>query len=87
MTAPHDFGLRDARGLPNNVKICKKVVEDVPDLAQLIVRELLAARHEVVFADNGISALEQHASQRPDPVILDWMLPEMDGLEFLRRLR
>jgi DNA-binding response OmpR family regulator len=63
------------------------LVEDASDLAQLIARELRAARYEVAIADNGVSALQQHADQRPDLVILDWILPEMDGLEVLRRLR
>ena len=63
------------------------LVEDSPDLAQLIARELQAASYEVALADNGVSALALHADQQPDLVILDWMLPEMDGLEVLRRLR
>src|SRR6266849_5658650 len=63
------------------------LVEDAPDRAQLIARELHAARYEVALADNGVSALQMHADEHPDLVILDWMLPEMDGLEVLRRLR
>src|SRR2546423_1756772 len=63
------------------------LVEDAPDLAQLIARELTASRYDVIVCDNGLTALEQHASQQPDLVILDWMLPGMDGLEVLRRLR
>src|SRR5260370_19279105 len=63
------------------------LVEDAPDLAQLIARELHAAHYEVALADNGVSALQMHADEHPDLVILDWMLPKMDGLEVLRRLR
>src|SRR5579871_5895791 len=63
------------------------LVEDAPDLAQLIARELRAASYEVALADNGVTALQLHADEHPDLVILDWMLPEMDGLEVLRRLR
>src|SRR5258708_35030808 len=63
------------------------LVEDAPDLAQLIARELHAAHYEVALADNGVTALQMHADEHPDLVILDWMLPEMDGLEVLRRLR
>ncbi|MBX3081500.1 MAG: response regulator transcription factor [Anaerolineae bacterium] len=63
------------------------VVEDTLDLAQLIARELRASNFEVTLADNGRQALELHAAQRPDLIILDWNLPELDGLEVLRRLR
>jgi DNA-binding response OmpR family regulator len=63
------------------------LVEDAHDLAQLIARELSAAGYEVTLADNGIAALESHAHQQPDMVILDWGIPEIDGLEVLRRLR
>ena len=63
------------------------LVEDATDLADLIARELIAARYDVAVVANGESALEQHASQPPDLIILDWMLPGMDGLEVLQRLR
>jgi DNA-binding response OmpR family regulator len=74
--------------MPKPIAMAKVLlVEDAPDLAQLIVRELHVARYEVALADNGVSALQMHADEHPDLVILDWMLPEMDGLEVLRRLR
>jgi DNA-binding response OmpR family regulator len=63
------------------------VVEDTPDLAALIARELRASNFEVSIAENGRQALELHAAQMPELVILDWNLPELDGLEVLRRLR
>jgi DNA-binding response OmpR family regulator len=63
------------------------LVEDAGDLAQVISRELKAAGYEVVHAMDGLEALEAHASQQPDLVILDWMLPGLDGLEVLRRIR
>jgi DNA-binding response OmpR family regulator len=63
------------------------VVEDTLELAGLIQRELLKEGFEVCLASNGRAALELHASFAPDLLILDWMLPEMDGLEVLRRLR
>ena len=63
------------------------LVEDAVDLAQVIVRELAAAGHEVVHAADGLAALELHASHQPDLVILDWMLPKLDGLEVLRQIR
>ena len=63
------------------------VVEDARDLAQVIARELEAAGHHVVVASDGITALAAHAREQPALVLLDWMLPGMDGLETLRRLR
>jgi DNA-binding response OmpR family regulator len=63
------------------------LVEDTTDLAQVITRELEAASYEVVRASDGLSALQQHAAQAPDLIILDWMLPKLDGLEVLRRIR
>ncbi|HLY26478.1 MAG TPA: response regulator transcription factor, partial [Aggregatilineales bacterium] len=63
------------------------LVEDSAELAQWIARELAAARYEVSVADNGLMAIEQHAREHPDLVILDWGLPDVDGLEVLRRMR
>lgn len=63
------------------------IVEDVHDLAQLIARELKACGYDTISVDNGLSALKVLAEQRFDLVILDWMLPELDGLEVLRRMR
>jgi DNA-binding response OmpR family regulator len=63
------------------------LVEDTADLAQVIARELEAAGYEVVRASDGLAALQQHAAHTPDLIILDWMLPKLDGLEVLRRIR
>jgi DNA-binding response OmpR family regulator len=63
------------------------LVEDEKKLAQVIVGELRAAGHEVIHAADGLAALEQFVRHAPDLVVLDWMLPELDGLEVLRRIR
>jgi DNA-binding response OmpR family regulator len=63
------------------------LVEDTPDLAQVIIRELTTAGYQVYHAADGLTALELYAAHRPHLVILDWLLPKMDGLEVLRRLR
>jgi len=63
------------------------LVEDAYDLAKVIIRELEASGYRVLHADDGLSALELHASEQPALVVLDWMLPKLDGLEVLRRLR
>ena len=63
------------------------LVEDAADLAQVVARELEAAGYRVVLAADGPAALAQFARHAPDLVILDWMLPGLDGLEVLRRIR
>lgn len=63
------------------------IVEDVPDLSRLIARELKACGYEVNAVEDGLSALEFCNRQVPDLLILDWMLPGLDGLDVLRRLR
>jgi DNA-binding response OmpR family regulator len=63
------------------------VVEDADDLASLIVRELESAGFATLQAADGLTALEVHARTLPEAVILDWMLPKLDGLEVLRQLR
>ncbi len=63
------------------------LVEDAADLAQLILRELESAGYRPLHAADGLAALDLHAREQPELVILDWMLPRLDGLEVLRRIR
>ncbi len=63
------------------------LVEDTHDLANLIVRELEASGYQVLLATDGLMALRLHEKEQPDLLILDWMLPHLDGLEVLRRIR
>src|SRR5258708_29645776 len=63
------------------------LVEDASELAQVVLRELRASGYETAHAADGLAALELHAREQPDLVLLDWMLPKLDGLEVLRRLR
>ncbi|MDQ2717581.1 MAG: response regulator transcription factor [Chloroflexota bacterium] len=63
------------------------LVEDAYDLAQVVIRELEASGYYVLHASDGISALQLHEEQAPALVILDWMLPKLNGLEVLRRVR
>jgi DNA-binding response OmpR family regulator len=63
------------------------LIEDAADLARVIYRELEAAGYRVLHAADGLAGLRLHREQRPDLVILDWMLPKLDGLEVLRQIR
>lgn len=62
------------------------VVEDNPD-NRLLVQVILEPAYEVAQYENGFTALEGLTQEKPDLVLLDVSLPEMDGTEVLRRLR
>jgi two-component system phosphate regulon response regulator PhoB len=63
------------------------VVEDEPAIQELISYNLELAGHHALRAENAEQALEMVRSALPDLVVLDWMLPGMNGIEFARRLR
>ena len=63
------------------------VVDDDPTVREVVVSYLRAADHEVVEAADGETALERQAEAPHDLVVLDLMLPGIDGLEVCRRLR
>ncbi|MEU4143321.1 response regulator transcription factor [Streptomyces parvulus] len=63
------------------------VVDDDPTVAEVVTGYLERAGHVVDRADDGPAALERADAHRPDLVVLDLMLPGMDGLEVCRRLR
>jgi two-component system response regulator ResD len=63
------------------------VVDDEPTITEVVSRYLERAGYETRIAGDGPTALQQAGAERPDLVVLDLMLPGMDGLEVLRRLR
>ncbi len=63
------------------------VVDDDPAGQRLIKYMLTPEGHEVITASNGITGLQMATQQSPDLVILDVMLPGLDGFEVCRRLR
>ncbi len=63
------------------------VVDDDPTVSDVVRRYLERAGYEVRLASDGPSALAQFAKDQPDLVVLDLMLPGIDGLEVCRRLR
>ena len=63
------------------------LVEDDPDI-QLVTRAALRrSGFAVTVAANGAAALDLVRTDRPDVVLLDWMMPDMDGPEVCRRLK
>lgn len=63
------------------------IVEDEHELAVLIRRQLEGEGYQALIAHDGPTALMLAAQSLPDLVVLDWMLPGLDGLTVCRRLR
>jgi DNA-binding response OmpR family regulator len=63
------------------------LVEDAIELAQVVMRELEAEGYSVTHAANGETALQIEQNDDFQLVILDWMLPGMNGLDVVRSLR
>lgn len=63
------------------------VIDDEPDVLMLCRVNLELAGHEVVEASNGEDGLELALAERPDAIVLDLMLPKLDGISVLEALR
>ncbi|NWF72797.1 MAG: response regulator transcription factor [Nitrospirae bacterium] len=63
------------------------IVEDEPEIAKLVKLYMEKAGFHANIADSGIEALKMIKSERPDLMILDLMLPEIDGIEVCKRIR
>ncbi|HEX8157648.1 MAG TPA: response regulator transcription factor [Solirubrobacteraceae bacterium] len=63
------------------------VVDDEPGVRSALQRALALERHEVQLAEDGQQALDALAESAVDAVVLDVMMPRIDGLEVCRRLR
>ncbi|MCE1254016.1 MAG: response regulator transcription factor [Anaerolineae bacterium] len=63
------------------------LIEDSRELAELLCAELEREGFKVTIAANGADGLLLTGSLSPDLIILDWMLPDLDGLEVLRHIR
>jgi two-component system OmpR family response regulator len=63
------------------------VVEDEPNILELLSGSLRYAGFEVVTATGGGDAVQVALQRRPDLIVLDVMLPDMDGFDVIRRLR
>jgi DNA-binding response OmpR family regulator len=69
----------------NHMKIL--IIEDEANIAQVLRLYLEQADYSVLTASDGVAGLELHAREHPDLIILDLMLPTMDGMEVCRRVR
>lgn len=81
--APHDGPAPAPAPAPGHVL----VVDDDPTVSEVVAGYLTGAGYEVARAADGPGALECFARRRPDLVVLDLMLPGMDGFEVCRRMR
>jgi two-component system response regulator MprA len=63
------------------------IVDDDPKLLKMLQRTLTYENLDVLTSTHGLEALPIVHAHEPDLVILDWMMPKMDGLTFVQRLR
>ena len=63
------------------------VAEDNPDLLRLVQRRLTRRGYEVLCARDGLEALTMIRAERPDAVVLDWVMPEMQGHHVCRAVK
>jgi len=63
------------------------IVDDEPDFLEIMSARLEASDYEVTTAANGEKALNYVKNDKPDAVLLDILMPGIDGLEVLRRIR
>ncbi len=63
------------------------VVDDDPDILEAICDILGTESYRVARAKNGLEALDRVGEERPDVILLDLMMPVMDGVTFAQRLR
>lgn len=63
------------------------IVDDEPAILQLVSAYLVPEGYDVITAIDGVAGLRMILSEKPDIVVLDVMLPGMDGIEILSRIR
>ena len=63
------------------------IIEDIPESAEMAANILRRYGHEAVVASNGLDGLGLAQQLRPDLILYDFMLPDIDAREFLERLR
>ena len=67
--------------------ICILLVDDEPDIIEIIRYNLASEGYNIVTAENGKKALKVACRERPQLIILDVMMPEMDGIETCHQMR
>ncbi len=63
------------------------IIDDEEDIAKTVSFRLSSLGYEVIAANNGLEGLEKAQREKPNLILLDVMMPKMDGFEVLRRLK
>src|SRR6478735_9461807 len=72
---------------PDGAPVRVLVVDDEPDVTDVLANVLTGEGWQVRTAADGTTALATARTFRPDAVVLDWMLPDLDGLQVMHGLR
>lgn len=68
--------------------MAKILVVDDDEINRMILETMLEGEgYDVVLAENGIEAIAQYEDEQPDVILMDIMMPEMDGYEAMRTIR
>ena len=70
---------------PSDVKIL--LVDDDPDILEILTYNLKKEGYQVVTAKNGVKSVKKAKKEKPDLIILDVMMPEMDGIQACEQIR
>lgn len=70
-----------------NTEIRILLVDDEPDILEIIGYNLSAEGYQVITAENGVDAIKIAKKKKPQLILLDVMMPEMDGIEACGQLR
>ncbi len=81
------FAPKPPNGLSSQSKPKVLVVDDDPLMRRIVTQSLDRATYDLLEAESGPSGIQCALEQHPDLILLDVMMPEMDGFEVIRRLR